>query len=1607
MTYLPEGSIEVHFRGWHTSAVLVGGTYRRLVGCDAPFDLLYKHERGDFFMFLDVGVVANSKDDRWVIAKSHYGGESGKRRDVVAVLPKDFDPPGREGRNPKVDDKRLSGTGCLVPEIYRLVDGPCLVTPHHVDTLSWSRIVPSRLRHGISAESSGPEVTRDCIIKLRIDFGIEDSTESKQFCGQGFALPGVVAPLTRSLSESQLPAEDFFGPEAGTPISDCSACYPQKPPVYWGRSVRGPVKPVDDPTARTRYERDLIESPKPVWYLTPFRTNEVSEHQRLELAIDPDALRHRASKIFQEAQAKLLPPWRLEATKAHIRARFRVQVLKGNSDRRIFGSFVDSIPKSLPSHIPQVDEKILTGQWSLFDYQRQVVSWAQHRESGESKFEERETEEFTATNLSIRLTAVAKHENPGRGGVIALDVGQGKTIVTLALIRSQLDKNAFPLSVRPKGFIPLEATVVVVPFNLVSQWSEACKRFLAWTNFAEDVIEIKKKAWFTDGTFEDKVNSIKKAKVIIVALSILDTSELYGQELEKCVGLHAPTPSSSHRAVVEWHRSAMVSLRRCIEACGGDPTTGEALKAFIAVADEEKKSNSKMLEYGAEIYQKVHIMKRTNRKTQNNPSLETAPEGDSNDAQGSAKGGKKRKNASGGQGGGGKRPRTTSNKDERFDGEPIAFLELFSFARAVWDESSYGQVAAAAFMQNICAEAKWILTGTPSMSTLDDICRMADVIGVHVASKRSPRIPGLPLITKGPDEDRSPGEQCREGLSRRKTADWALARHNQAIKFVKTFFFKPPTNCQNFSLEEKIVLVDPEVSSAIAYHTFRGDAASAGMWFTQMPARARRITEGLTLRAKSKDPEGQVAEILHVLASSPPSVYLHQSNEFRKMNGYMSPFFAGTGLKALILHDRSTDLFNRMYEDALISILFTHLPELKSEFDRILFLMSWTKKMKKHGYAKSALDISKRFDEEPRWSLNHTERRISYAVALVRDFIKDVMNQAKAERFGGELGRLFVSIGLDPNFATGVGPLPLDPKECSSTKDHEDMFYQFRWYDWYRLTSDEMDQLKEEEVRYLYKMMLITRLRPATWLCIQGQAFHSHSSAGHDFSSAEELDKLVGCMPYDVLLDDFVKMLNASDEFYKRREQEVLASVFADSQDKKTWSSKVGLAKSNIPLLFRKQFPRPWRDGLEKDDSQGIAVKSDHAPVFEELFHAAIRIPKLVKEICRKFHWIRVLDSVREVAQIDPPPARTPQLETKLRSEILDNLPYPPGTHHYWNEICTLLQDGAGGNAPLSPASQKPDSPQPCFGFGARARSPANNFNGLTINLGCGHVLPDGDLRQVLPERVALECPVEHCHQSVRGSAAPLRTFASPSKQLSSLDRETAEAHGRKLLAVKNAIKALADEDKVIVFCQGSRSQVLQALEKDESFDVFSFTGSGKAGLETAVSGFVSHRRKSALLLELTAETSAGMNLQVANHVMFVAPLLETNVDRWDMLMKQAIGRSVRHGQTRGVTVHHFATKFTLEVDILETRLKKCILANEENEVRLVEPGKEETSKETEGGEFFRVNSHLSQDNLRAVIGDRAQNCEPWKMERPGDDVDSDTIIGKIFHDMAITCSRA
>ena len=224
--------------------------------------------------------------------------------------------------------------------------------------------------------------------------------------------------------------------------------------------------------------------------------------------------------------------------------------------------------------------------------------WMLEQEKAEDQshtFVEEEISEAALPSLGWRAEGKAERPVMIRGGVIADQVGYGKTIISLALIAES--KNHEAPEPAPKGLIDLKATLIVVPGHLSKQWPSEIERF---TGKTFKVVVIQNMRDLQGKT----ISELGKADIIVVASEIFE-SDAYWQRFEYLSAQPEDwlNDKQGGRFFSDRFDTALQSLRGQTQSIKEDGTEAavEAMQsAQKAAVDEaqQKKEAHKTADYG-------------------------------------------------------------------------------------------------------------------------------------------------------------------------------------------------------------------------------------------------------------------------------------------------------------------------------------------------------------------------------------------------------------------------------------------------------------------------------------------------------------------------------------------------------------------------------------------------------------------------------------------------------------------------------------------------------------------------------------------------------------------------------------------------------------------------------------------------------------------------------------------------------------------------------------------------------------------------------------------------------------------------------------------------
>ncbi|KAK7756090.1 hypothetical protein SLS62_002033 [Diatrype stigma] len=544
--------------------------------------------------------------------------------------------------------------------------------------------------------------------------------------------------------------------------SACDECCIKKPAVWW-LTQNNQVMAYESPDEMKRFDSHLAQRRLPfevqVQAVSDFKQSE-GQRVGVRYLFNPAVLAHQASAHLPDIGAVL----NIDSNNPAISQSAELQVQVAADLKFAFEPFTKSLrpfddtesaSKTMTQNTETSDSYIdpqgrqlgsLTAppgfKGKLADFQANSLRHWLDREYRPKPFVERETEESIQPHINVRLVGRAERTITCRGGVVADDVGYGKTVVSLALMQMQANFDSGPSIVerrrRTTSRMHVKATLVIVPPHLVTQWQDEVLKFRGLRE--PDVLILRG----YDALQKTTAAQIIAAKVIIASTSIF-TSESYRAQLGKYSSKgNCPESKDSRtggRRVQEWYEGVLAELDQQIQTylAASTHTTSQREEQYRSQAQDIQSEKTAYEKTRAKLQSQLdyatHLRSqwKTNRKTGDT----AATEGQAEEVASNKRAGK----------GKAVEPTPLDYKEMLYDGPQL--LELYTFARVVYDEFSYDELETILFFKYAQAYCRWVLSATPPTRNLADICTTASLLRVHVARPLEQRV-GLPSVTMGP-----------------------------------------------------------------------------------------------------------------------------------------------------------------------------------------------------------------------------------------------------------------------------------------------------------------------------------------------------------------------------------------------------------------------------------------------------------------------------------------------------------------------------------------------------------------------------------------------------------------------------------------------------------------------------------------------------------------------------------------------------------------------------------------------------------------------------------------------------------------------------------------
>lgn len=613
---------------------------------------------------------------------------------------------------------------------------------------------------------------------------------------------------------------------------NCEVCNPPTPSILWGRDKQDCIIPYENPQEAAIYERAIKSRPSP--FLVFRRVNEHGDAE-LRFTVNVQALTH-------QAQGNLVGV----ASRDRVTSHWRLLPHAYDMDQRNKGRFT-LMNNSNDVLAPQPPNF----KFNLRDEQLRSLTWMISQEAADMEpFIEEEVEESVLLLMPWRAEVKATIPKVVRGGVLADEVGYGKTAIVLGLIDTQYQRDC-ALPFEDHGFIPTNATLIIVPNNVFSQWVSETKKFLGNRYKVLAMSSISRTA----------IRDVQDADIVILSWSIL-ANDTYYDRLQRFTGTpKAPIKSSrgTDRNFESWFHDARASLQEVVDILRtkGPEVMLQHLEARRRRVQETQADctyvPSRRLrgQAFAEANNDLRTSEDRQSESESDSGIEGPDETDSEDpsqapsvvGQRKRKHGKKlvedsekkRQKSLSTEASRSQSPQDSRDKPKRIlddrkefnikkgfgqDWRTVngAFLHAFSFNRLVIDEYTYAGEERQTSLLSLQARSKWILSGTPALDEFADIKSIARYLGLHLG------------IDDDGDCDRPTKNSRLRSIRKNHTAveafqyyqaprsnAWYQNRRQHAQRFLNRFARQNTANIANIPLIISLVIVDHALSEKMMY----------------------------------------------------------------------------------------------------------------------------------------------------------------------------------------------------------------------------------------------------------------------------------------------------------------------------------------------------------------------------------------------------------------------------------------------------------------------------------------------------------------------------------------------------------------------------------------------------------------------------------------------------------------------------------------------------------------------------------------------------------------------------------------------------------------------
>ena len=794
-----DNELMIDTSGIRGSSEALSGTYKHLAFCGTACDSLYKQvdstTDGPHYLMLDPDGIGEPAKDGFVITTNPFKLCYGKTRQSLLKLDASWRP-WFDGKS-----KGLTTTKGLLLQQWEDV------TP---DLMSLKPVTIDLALEKAELGSQVASVDSDCgstqpLVRVKIPQSA--STISREHQRQ--EILSINAADHGWMFEAIRSALPFGGwHEVKTDCLDaaCETCCPAFPATRWKWSSKGDsLQAYEDPAMATTFE--ALQKKRPSLFTA--RVCRHDGYDEVSVSLNLASLIHRAigrlGNLASRKESNIQVTWTLDTSYAETTSFSFPDFVLRNNDRDIV--FNDKLDLEV----------------ELWPKQRQSLAWMLQQETGKAHMIE-QAEEATMPSLRWRAEARACETVSVRGGIQASHPGFGKTICSLALVRSDFQNNddagvissMEPPTSRHVGCIPLSATLIIAPKHLVKQWHKEVTKVLG-KSFALRTIAIQAA---TD-LHKYEIAQFEKARIIIVNQDVL-TSEQYVRRLAQFAGVPGP-----------------MALK------------GREFKSWLEFAQREIPGHLDILREKGNSALVSHVKARIQEHLEDDAFLAVVPSKRLKGSVYAKQNGVESKNAIAAK----KSAASAATVDR--DNVAKCLFEMFYFNRIVVDEFTYLNAKDYASILALGADKRWALSATARLQDPYDIAKMASLIGVPLrVGENSPGAVSIRNLRSMWEEmtDFEKFQTFRDAP----TSAITQRTYQLAQEFLNNFVRRNVLEFDEFPYQDSIVPVSLNLSHRVIYTELSQHLNSQDM----------RIKKGKKATAESRDRDYHLHENLKDVASA-------------------------------------------------------------------------------------------------------------------------------------------------------------------------------------------------------------------------------------------------------------------------------------------------------------------------------------------------------------------------------------------------------------------------------------------------------------------------------------------------------------------------------------------------------------------------------------------------------------------------------------------------------------------------------------------------------------------------------------------------------------------